>query len=114
MLVHFCGNCVHAGEARGVAAHVGHGGRRPGRHGDAVLSQDVRRHPLANRGLVVGIREKSQIAVDVGVDEPGSNDLAGSVDPQRSFGVHLPDGHDAIAAKADIGAEPGKPLPSTT
>ncbi len=56
---------------------------------------------------MVGIGEQGQVAVNVRVDEAGSHDLAGGVDPLRGLSVGQgADGHDPVAAHADVGLKP--------
>jgi hypothetical protein len=97
-------------EPGGVPPHVAHRLRRRRRERDPVLADDVGRHPLADRRLVVRIDQERQVAVDVDVHEAGADDLAGGVEGRFRLGVaELPDCGDPVAADADVGAEPGQP-----
>ena len=99
-----------AAKPRGVAAHKVAGGRRRRRHRHTVLAKDVRGHALADRGLVQRVDEKRQIAVHVGVDEPGGDGPVGRVDPVgRIRGREPPDRGDAVALDAEVAVVPRVP-----
>jgi hypothetical protein len=58
------------------------------------------------------ISQEREIAVDVGVDEPGADDLARRVDDlPRGCRPNSPDRRHTIAGDADIGVKPGQPGP---
>jgi hypothetical protein len=97
-------------ETGGISPHVRLSGVRSGSEGDAVLADDERRDTLSNALFVSWVSEKSQIAVNVCVHEPGAHDFAGRFDglPRRVFGERA-DGRDAVAGDADVGPEPREP-----
>ena len=80
---------------------------RAGREGDAVLAEHVRGHALPHALFVDRIGEQGEVAVNVGVDEAGADDLARGVEGLLRGGRAEPaDGRDAVAGDADIGVEP--------
>src|SRR6185312_12956262 len=94
-------------EPRGVAAHVFLRGGGAGCEGDAVLPEYVRGHALPHSRFVIGIDEQSEIAVDVGIDEPWANDLSRGIENEPRRGVpKRPDGGDGPAADRHVGGVP--------
>ncbi|MFO0824194.1 MAG: hypothetical protein U0792_13955 [Gemmataceae bacterium] len=70
----------------------------------------MRGHALPNTLFVQWVREQRQVAVNVGIDEPGAYDLPVSVDALLRAGVaEAADAGDAVARDADIGLEPRQP-----
>jgi hypothetical protein len=55
---------------------------------------------------VDGVGQEHQVAVDVGVDEAGGDEVAGGIEYGRGRrGVQVADGRDGLAEDADVGPE---------
>src|SRR5262249_50811586 len=94
---------VRPGDGGGPGADVVGELADQGSRGRAAVADDLRRDPLADLAVRLGVEQEGQVGVGVGVDEAGGGDAAGGVEaPGRRGGGEVADGGDAPPLYANV------------